>query len=239
MDAQPRRADTAHVGFAPHSLTPAELAAVLAAERAGVAFLAFRDGLGDLRIAPLRGGHVVIGRAAQSDVILDWDREVSRTHAQLERIGGDWVVNDSGLSRNGCAINTEPLMGRRRLMDGDVLRVGATTLVFRTARAVEDDGTVAGSAATHARLTDAEQRVLAVLCRPLLSGVQAPPATNQEIATALCISTASVKTHMRALFAKLEVGPLPQNHKRAVLARQAIESGLVVARDLPENGKSP
>jgi len=222
------------VGFAAHTLSPAELAAVLAAERAGAAFLAFRDGLGDLRLAPLTGGPVVIGRAAQSDIVLDWDREVSRTHAQLEPIGGDWVVVDGGLSRNGCAVNAEPLMGRRRLMDGDVLRVGATTLVFRTGRATEDEGTAAASPAAHARLTEAERRVLTALCRPLLAGVIAPPASNLEIAAELCISASSVKTHMRSLFHKLAVAPLPQNHKRVALARQAIESGLVSARELAE-----
>jgi pSer/pThr/pTyr-binding forkhead associated (FHA) protein len=226
------------VGFAPHSLTPSELSAVLEAERAGVAFLAFRDGLGDLRIAPLTGGLVVIGRAAQSDIVLDWDREVSRTHAQLERIGGDWVVMDGGLSRNGCVVNTEPLVGRRRLTDGDVVGVGATTLVFRTGRGADDDGTLAANAAEHARLTEAERRVLDSLCRPMLAGVLASPASNLEIAAELCISPASVKTHMRSLFSKLDVGPLPQNHKRAVLARRAIESGLVAALRLPENGRS-
>ena len=220
------------VGFAPHTLRPAELAAVLEAERSGTPFLAFRDGLGDLRLAPLTGGPVVIGRAARSDIVLDWDREVSRTHAQLEPIGGDWVIVDGGLSRNGCAVNTEPLVGRRRLLDGDVVRVGATTLVFRTGRAAEDDGTAAASAATIARLTEAERRVLTALCRPLLARAIAPPATNRAIAGELCISEASVKTHLRSLFAKLDVQPLPQNQKRAALARRAIESGLVSARNL-------
>jgi streptomycin 6-kinase len=220
------------VGFAPHTLTPAELAAVLEAERSGTAFLAFRDGLGDLRLAPLRGGPLVIGRAAGSDIVLDWDREVSRTHAQLEAIGQDWVVVDGGLSRNGCAVNEQPLTGRRRLMDGDVLRLGATSLVFRMARGADDDGTAAASVAAIARLTDAERRVLVALCRPVLAGAVASTASNRDIADELCISAASVKTHLRSLFAKLEVQPLPQNQKRAALAQRAIESGVVTARDL-------
>ena len=83
-----------------------------------------------------------------------------------------------------------------------------------------------------ARLTEAERRVLAALCRPLLTGAMAPPASNRAIAAELYISEASVKTHLRSLFAKLDVQPLPQNQKRAALARRAIESGLVSVRDL-------
>ena len=222
------------MGFAPHTLTPPELAAILDAERSGMAFLAFRDGLGDLRLAPLTGSAVVIGRAATNDIVLDWDREVSRTHAQLEPIGEAWVVVDGGLSRNGCSINAEPLQGRRRLMDGDVLRIGVTSLRFRSRREAEDDGTAAGGIATMARLTEAERRVLTELCRPMLSSGVAWPATNLQISQALTISAASVKTHMRALFVKLDVRPLPQNQKRAALAQRAIEAGLVTARDFAE-----
>lgn len=222
------------MGFAAHARTPAELSAVLAAERTGIAFLAYRDGLGDLRLRTLTAGPVAIGRSPSNDIVLDWDLQVSRTHAQLEAIGEDWVLLDGGLSRNGCAVNGQPLAGRRRLVDGDVVRVGATALVFCSARATAEVATAAGSLATIARLTSAERRVLVALCRPVLAGTVGPPASNRDIGAELCISEASVKTHLRALFAKLGVQPLPQNQKRATLARRAIEAGLVSARDLDQ-----
>lgn len=202
---------------------------MLEAERGGTPFLAFRDGLGDLRLVALDGHALAIGRMAGNDVVLDWDPEVSRTHAQLERIGGDWVLVDDGLSRNGSTVNAEP-MRRRRLEDGDVLRLGATLLTFRAPRSGADS-TVAASAAHAARLTAAERRVLVALCRPVLASQLSPPASNAGIAAELCISEPSVKTHLRSLFAKLDVESLPQNRKRAALARRALESGLVSARD--------
>ena len=47
------------------------------------------------------GDRLTIGRRPSNDVALDWDSEVSRVHAALERIGEDWTVVDDGLSHNG------------------------------------------------------------------------------------------------------------------------------------------
>ena len=46
------------------------------------------------------------------------------------------------------------------------------------------------------------------------------------------LSLPGVKSHMRSLCVKLEVEDLPQNRKRAELARRALDSGLVSQRDL-------
>src|SRR5688572_11670237 len=121
------------MAFPRHTLSPAELASLLEAERTGGAFLAYRDGAGDLRLGPLDGlTGVTLGRGEHNDFELAWDAEVSRTHAQLELIGGEWTLVDDGLSRNGSFVNGERIAGRRRLADGDVIRVGRTTIAFRT-----------------------------------------------------------------------------------------------------------
>ena len=74
---------------------------------------------------------LTIGRGPGIDLRLDGDETVSQLHAELERLGRHWVVSDDGLSRHGSFLNGEPLHGRRRLRDGDELRVGTTTLTFR------------------------------------------------------------------------------------------------------------
>jgi DNA-binding CsgD family transcriptional regulator len=225
------RGDTATVGFSPHLFSPSELTALLAAERRGDPFLAYRDPAGDLRLALLRDvAQITVGRADDNDVVLAGDPEVSRTHAQLGRVGAAWTLVDDGLSRNGCFVNGERVQGRKRLADGDMLRFGRTPFVFR-APGVGVASTVAATAASFAHLTDAEHRVLTALCRPLLApGAAAAPASNREIADRLTLSEAGVKTHIRALFDKLGVEALPQNRKRAELARRALEAGLVTAR---------
>jgi DNA-binding CsgD family transcriptional regulator len=221
------------VGFAPHSLSGSELAALMAAERAGEPFLAFREGTGDLRFSRLAGAErLTIGRTDANDIVLGWDPQVSRVHAQLERIGGAWLLVDDGLSRNGCFVNGDRVRGRTRLSDGAMLRFGATPVLFRAPdRGV--DSTVAASAVSLLRLTDAERRVLVALCEPLLRpGTAATPASNRQIGERVHLSLGGVKTHIRTLFAKLDVEDLPQNRKRAELARRAIEAGLVSARDV-------
>ena len=61
---------------------------------------------------------------------LRWDGEVSRLHAQLERVGADWLVSDDQFSRNGTFVNGERLRARRVLRAGDVIRIGDTQLAF-------------------------------------------------------------------------------------------------------------
>jgi pSer/pThr/pTyr-binding forkhead associated (FHA) protein len=221
------------MGFAPHSLTASELAALMAVEGHGEPFLAFREGTGDLRFSPLKGAQrLSVGRTEGNDVVLSWDPQVSRVHAQLENAGGMWLLVDDGLSRNGCFVNGERVRGRTLLTDGAMLRFGGTSVLFR-APGHGVDSTVAASAAALVRVTEAERRVLVALCEPLLRpGTAATPASNREIGERVNLSLGGVKTHIRTLFAKLDVEELPQNRKRAELARRAIEAGLVSARDL-------
>jgi pSer/pThr/pTyr-binding forkhead associated (FHA) protein len=220
------------MGFPRHSLSPKELAAMLAAERDNLAFVAYRDDTGDLQLRPLEGlDRLTIGRFPDNDLVIDWDAEVSRAHARLEQAGGGWALVDDGLSRNGSFVNGERVRGRRRLHDGDTLRLGDSSLLFRSARP-ETESTAVGDVAAMARLTDAERRVLVALCAPLLTGPAAAPASNREIAEELVLSVDGVKTQMRALFAKLEIDDLPQNRKRSELAHRAVQLGLVTPHDL-------
>lgn len=228
------------VGSITHSLSRAELQAMHQAERRGQPFLVYRDGGGDLRFTELgTSTRVAIGRTAGNDLALEWDAQVSRSHAQLERVGTDWTLIDDGLSRNGSQVNGERALGRRRLNDGDVLRIGQTTIVYRAPGGPSESTASAYPAPAH--VTDAERRVLVALCAPLITdgGPAAAPATNREIAAALNLSVDGVKTHVRSLFGKLDVGDLPQYRKRVVLARQALERGLVTASDLQGESRRP
>jgi predicted component of type VI protein secretion system len=198
-------------------------------------FLAYRDGDGDDRLVQLSGEdrRLTVGRAPERDIRLDWDREVSRLHAELELVGRDWTVVDDGLSRNGTFVNGERLSGRRRLHDGDRLRIGTTPMVFHAPHEHESATAVASDLPSVLRLSDAQRRVLLALCRPYKHHTPyVMPATNQQIADELVLTVDAVKTHLRVLFQKFSVEELPQNQKRAKLVERAFASGMVAEHDL-------
>jgi pSer/pThr/pTyr-binding forkhead associated (FHA) protein len=207
-----------------------ELQARIAAERAGVPFLVFRDGAGCQQIVGLpEGADVPLGRVPGGGIALDWDPEVSRVHAVLERVGGCWFLTDDNISRNGTFVNGARVHGRRRLDDGDVIRCGSVELAFHDPSRAADAPTLKADDAPHAaaRLSPAQRRVVAELCRPLIDDPRAAPATNKEIATALVVSQETVKSHLRAAAEAFDLDALPQNEKRLRLAWAAMESGAV------------
>lgn len=221
--------------LAAHAATPSELQQRLEADRSGTPYLLLRDGEDRQRIVvlPEALGRLAVGRDPATDLALTWDREVSRAHAHLERIGPMWAIVDDGLSRNGSSVNGERVRGRRRLNDGDELRFGDTLVAFRSPPPSSETTVLAAAQAAPPRVTEAQRRVLVALCRPFLEGrAFATPPSNRQIAEELYLSPAAVKTHIRALFERLDVGDLPQNRKRARLVELALERGVVREDDV-------
>ena len=214
--------------------SPRELQRQIAAEREGLPFLAYRDEDDELVLHTLEGDDVVtIGRGAGVEVRFGWDSEVSLLHAELRPLGGEWLVVDDGLSRNGTFVEGERVAGRRRLRDGELLRCGSTLALFRQPGAEATRGETAMAADAAPELTPTQRKVLIALCRPLSEGSAiAAPATNKAIADELYLSVEAVKAHLRSLFERFEVGDLPQNQKRVALAERAFRTGSVTPRDL-------
>jgi pSer/pThr/pTyr-binding forkhead associated (FHA) protein len=71
-------------------------------------------------------GDIEIGRSDQCTIRLT-DTYASQVHARLSARNGAWVVEDLG-STNGTFVNEERVDGRRRLRDGDMVKVGGTEL---------------------------------------------------------------------------------------------------------------
>ncbi len=212
-----------------------ELAARLEAERAGIPFLLYHDVDGAQIILTLdaQASQITIGREEANTLRLAWDVNVSRAHAEIVRVGSEWALVDDGLSRNGSYVNGERVTGRRRLREGDAIRVGLTTLVYCSPGEHHGTTAMAHGLPNASQLSPAQRRVLIALARPYATENGYPtPATNQQIASELFLSVDAVKTHLRALGAKFGVQDFPQNQKRAKLVERALTTGVITKRDL-------
>lgn len=217
----------------PMPATGSELKMVMEREREGGDFALLRDGEGELCLVELdrSGERLSVGRDGSNDVALTWDREVSRLHARLTQVGGEWVVEDDGLSRNGTFLNGERLAGSARLRDRDVLRFGSVAVSYRSASPGGRSETLTSVDADPPALSAAELRVLLSLARPWSKcRGMAAVASNGEIAEDLVLSVHTVKSHLRTLFAKFELDSLPQSRKRAALVEAAFRMGMLGRR---------
>jgi pSer/pThr/pTyr-binding forkhead associated (FHA) protein len=156
---------------------------------------------------------------------------MSRVHAELELRAGEWTVSDDGLSQNGTWINGLRLSGRRRLADGDLLRVGRTVFAFC---APEESGIgptlVPGELSATPRFSDQQQRILRALCRPLFTdGEGINPLSDDEIAEATGIPLEAVVVELDHLGRALGLEEMPHPDQRAEIALLAMRSGLVSA----------
>ncbi len=108
----------------------------------GLPFLqvTFSDGRNSVEV--LRSEDFRIGRSRDSDLVLD-DVGVSRSHARIRLLDGQWVVEDTG-SANGVYVN-ETRTPRSVLRHDDRLSLGGATLTFHLPtppQAEGDDKTV-------------------------------------------------------------------------------------------------
>jgi pSer/pThr/pTyr-binding forkhead associated (FHA) protein len=212
-----------------------DLNARVEAERSGQPFLLFRDRDDRQQLFVFAPGSASasVGRRPSSDLVLDWDDQVSRLHARFERVEDAWVLVDDGLSSNGTFVNDERLSGRRELHDRDTVRFGKTTVTFHAPQRQQSRRAGAADTPNAVGLSTTQRRVLAALCRPYKgrSGF-ASPATDQQVAEDLFLSVGEVSAHLRVLYAKLGVEGLPEAEMRVRLVELAFSAGLISERDL-------
>lgn len=213
---------------------PRELQALITAERAGVAFVHWRDGASELQILALetQRGRLTIGRRDRCGIPLTFDSEVSREHAFLEPIDDEWTLVDDGLSRNGSFVNGSRVRGRQRLHDKDAMVFGRTRVVFRAPGEGDSESTARESDSPNAIPFSGEQRrILIALCHPIVVSGAATPATNPQIAVEVHKSVDAVKAHLRELFRRFDLDELPQNEKRRRLVDIVLDSGQLQPHD--------
>lgn len=81
----------------------------------------------------LSAGTFIIGREADADLSLPDDAGLSRVHAKIVADGEQYKIVDND-SRNGTLVNDKPVRSIH-LFDGDIVRIGSSTLRFSQASA--------------------------------------------------------------------------------------------------------
>jgi len=179
------------------------------------------------RVLLLDGQPLIVGSAPDSDVVIG-DTSVSRIHAMLRELKGQWFIEDCG-SRNGTSVNGHRIASIHPLRPNDEVRLGRARLVFCGQPSVRGNPTE--GVIERPPITAREHDVLVALCRPLAYGdIFTEPATVREIAAALTVSENAVKLHLANLATKFSVvGP---ERRRSRLANAALDAGAVTLADL-------
>jgi predicted component of type VI protein secretion system len=177
------------------------------------------------RSVGLSAERTVVGRDPEAAIHLE-DEAVSWNHLEIENRGGVLMASDLD-SRNGTAINGEPLDRPRRLRDGDTLIVGGHRLEVSDSLPGRAGGTVAATG-PGVRLTEEEHATAAALVAPYRSegAFAGRPATRAEIAAALNVSERTAQRRLDALAAKLEVSGESGRERPRLIAARVIELGL-------------
>jgi predicted component of type VI protein secretion system len=173
----------------------------------------------------LTPGRTTVGRDREADVCID-DEAVSWNHLEIESRAGVLMATDLD-SRNGTALNGEPLDRPRRLRHGDVLSVADYRLEISDPMPGRAGGTVPASRPA-VGLSEEERATATALVAPYRSegAFAGRPATRAELAEALHVSERTAQRRLDALAAKLDVpGDAGRDRPRLIAAR-VIELGL-------------
>jgi hypothetical protein len=87
--------------------------------------------LSDGRRVVIADSGLTIGRLQECQIVVS-DGNVSRRHAEIRPLDGNYVVSDLG-STNGTKVNGHLIAGPTPLESGDQVTVGSTTLRFESA----------------------------------------------------------------------------------------------------------
>jgi hypothetical protein len=215
------------------SRTPAEQEERQAALDRGQPFLLFRDGDGRQRIFHLEGlnDSITVGRRYEADISLPWDPEASRLHAELSYRAGEWTIVDDGWSQNGTWVNGLRLAGRRRLADGDLVKIGRTIMGFHQPGSNGPGPTmVEAELSATPRFSEQQQRILRALCKPLFAdGDGFNPSSDLEVSEDTGIDVEVVTQELDLLARLFGLEDMPRPERRAEVALLAVRSGLVGA----------
>jgi len=184
---------------------------------------------GTVVAVPLWAGRLTLGRADSNNLPIK-DDAVSRVHASVERIAGQYVLRDLG-SSNGTLVNGERIIADRTLHPDDAITIGHTRIVFRGAA---DDLAETRIIPVRTAAGQVDRVTLIMLCRALATAGQPDePITRQRLAESLSQSETQLEEHLEGLYSQLGLDDRSARSPEG-LAAEAIRQRVVVVGDLLE-----
>jgi pSer/pThr/pTyr-binding forkhead associated (FHA) protein len=183
---------------------------------------------GTVVAVPLWAGRLTVGRADSNNLPIK-DDAVSRVHASVERIAGQYLVRDLG-SSNGTFVNGERIIADRTLHPDDEITVGHTRIVFRDAA---DDLAETLRIPVATAVGPDERVTLIMLCRALATvGQPDEPINRQRLAESLSQSETQLEEQLEGLYSQLGLDGSARSPEG--LAAEAMRRRVVVVADLLE-----
>lgn len=165
-----------------------------------------------VRDGPMRGRRIEVGfdefslGRENTDLVIEDDTEVSRSHAVVRPVDGGVEIEDLD-STNGTFVNELKISGPTRLSNGDIIRVGQTRLDV----AVEDDPNATS---------------VSSIVAPPTSPTDLPVPVRQRASTPEPESTPDAEAELRAPTSEL---PSRQRVGGGAIHRAGSKRGLLVA----------
>jgi hypothetical protein len=200
-----------------------------------MALLEIFDRVRGRQIVELGETPLSVGRKREhADYVIEGDDAVSRLHVRFEPYpnGLGWTVEDQG-SKNGTRVNGVDVYGKHKLANGDEIRVGTTTIVFR--KADSDDGSTTKPKGKPPVVSTKELEVLVELCRPYYGNGRTKRAASRKlVAERLFVGEPAVQAHLTHLYDRFGIpegsdGP-DGKVRRDLLAEFAMDSGIIGLR---------
>jgi DNA-binding CsgD family transcriptional regulator len=161
----------------------------------------------------LEPGEFIVGRAKRAQIVIA-DATVSRRHARIVRSRDSLTVEDLA-SANGTFVSACPVINRCEIRVGDQIRFGAVLCAISASPFFLHDPS--DDESTH-QIPKRQTECLKALTKAQYQIVTLVVAGRSEaqIAELLCKSPHTVHTHLKAIFARLNV------HSRAELIRKVL-----------------
>ncbi|MDQ1373467.1 MAG: hypothetical protein QOJ09_805 [Actinomycetota bacterium] len=184
---------------------------------------------GTIVAVPLWAGRLTLGRADSNNLPIK-DEAVSRVHASVERIAGQYVLRDLG-SSNGTLVNGERIIADRTLHPDDEITVGHTRIVFR---GPADDLAETLSIPVGTAVGLGDRGTLIMLCRALATaGEPDEPITRRRLAESLSLNETQLEEQLEVLYSQLGLDERSARSPEG-LAAEAVRQRVVVVGDLLE-----